>query len=118
MTSRAARSALALALAVAGCAPRISYDVISSGTLARAPAKPADCPMLFLRTGSARPYDEMPVITVTGYGQPCDVMQRALGGRACELGADAVVVTGDCRSIEGAVSITGVAIKFKDEGSH
>jgi hypothetical protein len=117
MSSRVARSALALALAAVGCAPRISYDVIQSGTLARAPAKPVDCPMLFLRTGSSRPYDEMPAITVTGYGQPCEGMQRALGGRACELGADAVVVTGECRSVEGAVSMTGVAIKFRDEAA-
>ncbi len=113
-----------LAMSAAGCATDVRYSVIPTGTRVTAPPKPPDCPMVFLRTGSQRPYEEISAIemsmdtnSILGISMGTEEAQRLLGRKACELGADAVIITTDFHVLPestGVAKMTGVAIKFTD----
>ncbi len=116
--SRLLVAVLAITGVALGC-EQVRYSVIPSGTVASAPPKPTDCHMAFFRTKPDRPYEEMPVIQVTVGGRlsiPSPIrVQELLAAKACELGADAVLVTGDFGIVEGtSAKMTGVALKFRD----
>jgi hypothetical protein len=81
----------------------------------RAERKQPGCMIEFYRTKVVRPYEEIAAIHAsrgdTFHDGP-DAFHRALQEKACELGADAVIVTQDYVG-RGEV-MDGVAIKYGD----
>ncbi len=107
MSERSARvpaaariAGLSLAVACAGClGPRV--DVMKSGPGVTAEPKPSTCSVEFHRARVDRPYDE--IAALHAYGGDTlkngpENFQDALRQKACELGADAVIVTQIFRS--------------------
>ncbi len=109
------------AAASSGClGPRVV--VIPSGPGVVATPKPSDCKVEFFRTKVDRPYDEIAALYASGgdtsKSGPED-FQDALRAKACELGADALIVTQDySRSYSSPIAYVGqmnaAAIKYRD----
>lgn len=96
-----------------GClGPRVV--VLPSGPGVTAAPRPSDCKPDFFRTRPDRPYDELAALHAQGGDTfkdgPGD-LQDALRAKACELGADAVVVTQDFSGPGGTMN--AVAIKYR-----
>jgi hypothetical protein len=113
----ALRAALAAALlALAACASAGIKVVRTSDE--KLPPKPADCPLEFLRKAPAQPYDDLAeleshVTSPPAYGAGA---LEVLRPKACELGADAVIVERNFVTNEfGHVLVAGVAIKYRAE---
>jgi hypothetical protein len=106
-----AATVLAVTL-VAGClGPRVEF--MRSGPGAHAEQKPAGCRIDFYRTKVDRTYVELAAIHASGgdtFKNGADAFHRALQEKACELGADAVIVTQDYLGPGGVMD--GVAIKY------
>lgn len=105
---------LTAASVLLGCSgPRVTM-LPSSGEQVRATPKPADCTIQFLRTKVDRPYEEVAALHAAGgdtFKDGPDDFQRALQAKACELGADAVLVTDDFSGYGGVMNV--VAIKYR-----
>ena len=112
---RAGLTATVIAAAlVSGClGPRVT--VIPSGPGVRAQAKPPECRIDFYRTKVDRPYDEIAALHASGgdtFKNGAEAFQRALQAKACELGADAVIVTQDF--LGPGLVMDAVAVKYRD----
>lgn len=107
-------AAAVAATLVAGClGPRVV--VMPSGPGLRAEKKPSGCRIDFCRTQVDRPYVEIAAIHASGgdtFKDGPEAFHRALQEKACELGADAIIVTQDYLG-PGSV-MDGVAIKYRD----
>jgi hypothetical protein len=117
MHRHAALACAAAALAgCAGLASRIAVTPAESGVVL-AP-RPADCKVEFYRTKSPeRAYDEVATLHFTGTAVASAAgAQEMMRTRACELGADAVIVTRDF--IPGTQytqsGMTGTAVSYRD----
>src|SRR5690349_12375705 len=89
-TGLAAAAVLALGVALGACG---SVSVKPSRSGFAASPRPADCQVEFLRTAPSRTFDE--IGEVYSYYSYVAEPEDALREKACELGADAVVVTRD-----------------------
>ena len=84
-----------------------------SPTGAGAEAKPADCAIEFLRKAPARPYAELGELQSHVTLVPPEGALSVLRPKACELGADAVIVKRDFVTNEfGHTLVAGVAIRY------
>ncbi len=117
MLRHAALAGVAAALAgCAGFASRIAVTPAESGVVL-AP-RPADCKVEFYRTKSPeRAYDEVATLHFTGTNLASAAgAQEMMRERACEVGADAVIVTRDF--IHGTQytpgAMTGTAVSYRD----
>lgn len=115
-----ALACLALATPVSQGCTHATYRVIPSGTGISAAPRLPNCAVVVFRTRVERPYDELAAVQVQAtkdgfFLATAEELQRLLGSKACELGADAVLVTQDYRSDGAAVEMTGVAIKYRGE---
>src|SRR5512140_1106694 len=94
---RVARLAVVASVLLVSCSAYRSYvRVADAGTGVRGTPKPKDCAIPILRTKPPdRPYDEIAVLhyghRVFIAGDPAGA-ERVLRERACELGADALIV--------------------------
>ena len=113
-----------IAVASSGCVgPRVI--VIPSGPGVVAAPKPPGCKVEFFRTKVDRPYDEIAALHAWGgdtFKTGPDDFQDALRAEACEVGADAVIVTQDYSrsySSPGAsiAQMNAAAIKYRDAPS-
>lgn len=100
-------------LVLAGCAVRSDITRASSRTF---PAKDPGCNVEFFRTQRpAVPYDEIAAIHLSGgviHGP--DDAQQALRSKACELGADAVIVTDEIYQVPNVgLRVTGTAVAYR-----
>lgn len=115
--------AVVVAVAASGClGPRVV--VIPSGPGVVATPKPPDCKVEFFRTKVDRPYDEIAALHASGSGPLSypDDFQDALRAKACEIGADAVIVTQDYSwgysgSGVGFAQMNAAAIRYRDAAS-
>ncbi|HET9595363.1 MAG TPA: hypothetical protein VFP65_07270 [Anaeromyxobacteraceae bacterium] len=111
-TTSGLAGALASLLVVAGCG---SVSVRRSRSGFTAEARPKDCPVEFLFKAPERGYGELAEL----YSYYPDVVepQHVLGEKACELGADAVIVTRDFLVSHGKGPdhkfVAGIAIKYR-----
>jgi hypothetical protein len=107
---RIARCVALLALATAGCG---SVKVIPSGEGARYESRPKGCGLEFLRKVPDRPYEEIAELQAHVTSPPPGGALEVLRDKACELGADAVIVIRNFVTNEfGHVLVAGTAIKF------
>ncbi len=102
---------LAAAAMSLGClGPRVT---VLPGSV-HAQAKPQSCEIAFLRTKVDRPYEEIAGLAASGgdtfKNGPAE-FQEALRAKACELGADAVLVTRDWSEYGGTMNV--VAIRYR-----
>ena len=107
--------AAALVVACAACAGGIKTVRTSDAQLA---PRPSDCPLEFLRKAPQRPYEELAELEthVTAPRQDGAGALEVLRPKACELGADAVIVTRNFVTNEfGHVLVAGTAIKYRAE---
>lgn len=110
---RAARtSGLTLLLLASACAATVS--VTPSGS-ASSPARPANCQVEFFRSKVPdRPYDELAGLHSSG-GMSASAVQEKMRAKACEVGADAIIVTRDY--VPGTQTVraimTGTAVKYR-----
>lgn len=105
-------SAFTFLLLASACA---SVSATPSGS-ASAPPRDAGCHIEFFRSKVPdRPYDELGGLHGSG-GFSADDLQEQMRAKACELGADAVIVTRDY--IPGSQTVqsimTGTAVKYRD----
>lgn len=121
--SRAARTALLPVIVVAGASlgclgPRVV--VLPSGPGVVAEPKPSSCELPFYRTTPDRPYDELAALHASGgdtfRNGPAE-FQDALRAKACELGADAVIVTQDFTGPGGIMNAAALKFRRGDRGS-
>ena len=111
--------AVLVAAGSSGCVPP-QVVVIPSGPGVVAEPKPSDCRVEFFRTKVDRPYDEIAALYASGGGSSGpDDFQDALRAKACELGADALIVTQDYSlGYSGSGTYRGqmhaAAIKYRD----
>jgi uncharacterized protein YbjQ (UPF0145 family) len=113
--SDALRPALAGALlALIACASSSGIKVIRTSD-EKLVARPADCPLDFLQKAPARAYEELAQLETHLTAPPADP-REVLRPKACELGADAVIVTRNFVTNEfGHVLVAGTAIKYRAE---
>ncbi len=114
-----AAALLVMASAAPGClSPNVR--VIPSGGNPGATPRSSDCRLTFFRTKVDRPYDELSAIQVdvpprAMFLASQEEVQKLVQAKACELGADAVLVTQDYQLHDsGRATMTGVAIKYRD----
>lgn len=97
-----------------GClGPRVIE--LPSGPGVHAESKAPDCRLDFYRTKVDRPYDEIAALHASGgdtFKNGPEAFQHAVRAKACELGADAVIVTQDFSGYGGMMNAT--AIKYRD----
>jgi hypothetical protein len=99
------------ALGVAGCT---SVKVTPSGTEVGAKPRPSDCPMDFVFSPPALPYDVLAELQSHVTMVPKGGAWLVLSGTACRLGADAVIVTRTQNlNLLDHVMVEGLAIKFR-----
>lgn len=104
-------------LSMTGCVPQVHYSPAMPGLLAKPKAQ--SCRIEFLRSKlPERPYDELGGLFVEGSTEP-EELQAALSRKACELGADAVLITRDYTPAFGRVpaTMTGTAVRYRVEGA-
>jgi hypothetical protein len=93
-TAAARTAALSLALAASTSVACISFPrTAPEGEVAKAPAKPKGCEIAYLEKEPDRPYEELGEITdMVAKPDPFNPAV-AFRDRACEMGADALIVT-------------------------
>jgi hypothetical protein len=104
-----------VALGMVGCVPQVHYSPAVAGILAKPKAQ--SCRIEFFRSKAPdRPYDELGGLYVEGSTEPED-LQTAMSRRACELGADAVLITRDYTPAVGRLpgTMTGTAVRYRGE---
>ncbi|WP_176065101.1 hypothetical protein [Anaeromyxobacter diazotrophicus] len=100
-------------LALAACAGGVKTVRTSDAQLA---PRPSDCPLEFLQKAPERPYDELAELETHVTAAPAGGTREALRPKACELGADAVIVTRDfVTNAYGHAIVAGTAIKYRAE---
>ena len=112
---RPALAAAAAVVAVAACSSGIKVVRTSDEQLS---PKPADCALEFLQKAPDRPYDEVAELEshVTSPPTGGRGALEVLRPKACQLGADAVIVTRNFITNEfGHVLVAGTAIKYRSE---
>jgi len=105
-----------VALGMTGCVPQVHYSPAVAGILPKPKAQ--SCRIEFFRSKAPdRPYDELGGLYVEGSTEPED-LQTAMSRRACELGADAVLITRDYTPAVGRMpgTMTGTAVRYHVEG--
>ncbi len=103
-------AALLLALGVAGCG---SVKVTPSGSALRLEPKPKGCSIEFLGKAPDRAYEEVASLQAHVTSPPQGGADEVLHEKACELGADAVVVTRKfVTNAYGHMLVAGTAIKY------
>lgn len=109
----------AVALVASGCTIiRPALHVTPSRATAESlPGKPPGCPLDFYRTKAPdRPYDEISALHYVAVNGATPVeAQSAIQAKACELGADGVVITREryMRFGEGGTEVTATAVVFR-----
>ncbi len=108
----------ALALCLMACACATSVSTTPAGKLS-APPRAAGCQVEFFRSKVPdRPYDELAGLHAEG-GRSATQVQEAMRARACEVGADAVIITRDY--VPAAPNIpaimTGTAVKYRESAA-
>jgi outer membrane biosynthesis protein TonB len=113
----ALRAALAAALlSLAACASAGIKVVRTSDE--KLPPKPADCALEFLLKAPPQPYDELAELDSHVTSPPPNGALEVLRPKACELGADAVIVRRNFVTNEfGHVLVAGTAIKYRAEAA-
>jgi hypothetical protein len=105
--------ALAMASVLTACG---SVSVKPSPSGAKAESRPTDCAVEFLRNAPEREHDELGEI-YSYYSQVVEP-REVLREKACELGADAVIVARDflISTVRGPDRklVSGIAIKYRD----
>lgn len=89
-----------------------------SGPGVTASPKAADCRLDFYRTRVDRPYDELAAIRASDgdtLKNNAPDFEEVIRAKACELGADAVIVTQDLLKPGG--TMIAIAIRFRDTGT-
>jgi hypothetical protein len=87
----------------------------------KAAARSPDCKVVFFRIRPDRPFDELAALQARGSftGKPAsDHLQEGLRVKACELGADAIIVTAEVlwpTQDSSYSQMSGVAIKYRVE---
>jgi hypothetical protein len=107
-------SALSLLLLASACASVTSVSVTPSGSASAQP-RAADCPIEFFRSKNPdRPYEELAGLHAQ-FGMSPGEVQEAMRVKACEVGADAVIITRDYDpgSLHVAAIMTGTAVKYR-----
>lgn len=114
MPSHAPRAALAAALLATACASAgIKVNRYGDEQL---PPRPADCGLEFLKDPPKQPYDELADLESHVTSPPPGPWGalEVLRPKACELGADALIVRRNFVTNEfGHVLVAGTAIKYK-----
>ncbi|HEY6105415.1 MAG TPA: hypothetical protein VIV59_05510 [Anaeromyxobacteraceae bacterium] len=106
-------AATAALLALAGCGA-VKVTRLSPGDAAS--AKPRDCALEFLGKAPERAYDEIAELDAHVTNVPRDGPLEVLREPACELGADAVIVTRNfVINVLGHVHVAGTAIRYRVE---
>jgi hypothetical protein len=108
------RSSIALAVAtvLAGCAGAGSNVTVQRW--AEAPAKPPNCAPEILQKAPSRPYDALGDLTSHVTNPPAQGAIHVLLPKACELGADAVIVERNQVLNEfGHVLVSVIAIRWR-----
>lgn len=116
MLSAPRRTLAASLLALAACAGGGIKTVRTSD--AQLPPRPSDCPLEFLHKAPPQPYDELAELEshVTSPQSGGAGALEVLRPQACQLGADAVIVTRNFVTNEfGHVLVAGTAIKYRAE---
>lgn len=107
---------LALALAGLALSACSSVHVVPTASATHAQPRPSDCPLELLRSPPEKPYDELAELTSHVTAPPKGGALEVLRPKACELGADAVIVLRDQVLNEmGHTLVAGIAIKFRPE---
>ncbi len=107
----AAALVLPLALGACGC-----VKVVPSDADVKAAPRASGCEIEFLRKAPDRPYDELAELSTHVTNPPREGPEYALRAKACELGADAVIVTQSfVTNPYGHVLVAGTAIKYREE---
>ena len=117
-TTRPARSAaLAAALAASTSLACFAFPRTKpEGDVAKAPAKPPGCEMAYLEKEPDRPYEELGELTDRVTNPDPFNPALAFRDRACELGADALIVTRRVvTDAYGSVMLSARAIRWKPE---
>ena len=102
-----------LVLTMSGCAVSTSVTRSSTKTFE---AKPPSCNVEFFRTQRpAEAYDEIGAIHLAGaVMHSAEDAQEALRAKACELGADAVVITDEVYQVPNVgLRVTGTAVAYR-----
>ena len=100
------------ALALAACGGGITVR----RTAASAPPKPASCELEILQKAPPRPYDELASLESHVTHVPKDGALSVLKPKACELGADALVVVRNMVLNElGHTLVAAIAIRYRPE---
>ncbi len=103
-------AALLLAVGAAGCG---SVKVKPSGPDLRSEPKPKGCSVEFLGKAPDRAYEEIADLQAHVTSPPAGGADEVLREKACELGADAVVVTRKfVTNAYGHMLVAGTAIKY------
>jgi hypothetical protein len=109
------RSALLLALALAGCAGASQGGPVTVQRWADAPPKPPGCAPEILQKAPTRPYEALGELTSHLTNPPPQPISVVLP-KACELGADAVIVQRNLvTNIAGHVLVSVIAIRWRAE---
>lgn len=108
--SVASCTALPLCLALVSCS---SVRVTPSGGGTKYEPKPRGCDLEFLQKAPSRPYEEIADLQAHVTAPPAGGTIEVLHDKACELGADAVIVTRNfVTNAYGHALVAGTAIKY------
>jgi hypothetical protein len=103
-----------LSFASAGCS---AVKVNPTGADVGAAPRPADCAIEFLFQAPSRPYDALAELQSHVTNVPPGGAWLVLGPKACELGADAVIVTRtQTLNLLDHMMVEGTAIVFRRPG--
>lgn len=110
--SRAALGLALLGLAACGGGVTVRWTGVA------APPRPADCDLEVLRKAPERPYDALAGLDAHVVHVPPEGALSVVKGKACELGADAIVVDQEMILNElGHTLVSVTAIKYRPPGS-
>jgi hypothetical protein len=106
-------AALAAAAALMACG---GVKVKPSGDGVRPEPRPKGCSLEFLQKAPGRPYQEIADLEAHVTSPPSGGALEVLRDKACELGADAVIVSRNFVTNEqGHVLVAGTAIKYVEQ---
>jgi hypothetical protein len=104
---------LAVVLVLAACG---AVKVTSLQPDLKAEAKPSGCAIEFLDQAPGRAYDELAELESHVTSVPPGGAQEVLRDKACELGADAVIVIRNfVTNPYGHVLVAGTAIRYRED---
>ena len=106
-------AALLGALALLGCASAGNVKTTPLGNAQGLAPKPKDCHIDFLRKAPERPYEKLAELDSHVTNVPREGAEQVLRPKACELGADAVIVNRDMvLNPYGHTMVSGTAIRY------